>query len=160
MDSKVCTTCGWERALEEFHRARGRPDGRAFECRGCRSDRDRLLLSTDHSRALHVSVRARVHNNGTECSIDLEWIRERLAGLDGRCELTGWRLDLGPRKPGRNAYAPSLDRIDNSKGYHPDNIRVVCAFVNFMMNEYTDEDMQPVILALRDAAYDQPPPLF
>ena len=36
----------------------------------------------------------------------------------------------------RRPWAPSIDRIDSSKDYHPDNCRLVCGSVNTAMNEY------------------------
>jgi hypothetical protein len=36
----------------------------------------------------------------------------------------------------KRPYAPNLDRIDPRHGYEPDNVRVVCAIVNFAMNAW------------------------
>lgn len=35
-------------------------------------------------------------------------------------------------------FAPSLDRIDNDKGYTIDNIRLVCTVVNLALNRFGD----------------------
>lgn len=113
-------------------------------------------MHDSHAKAIWNSVLARRYDKGINVEIDLPWVRQRLSGV-WYCELTGWSLDLGPRRPGgsgKNPYAASFDRINNDLGYVPTNIRVVCAFVNFMMNAYSDEDMAPIIRALQDAAYD------
>lgn len=58
----------------------------------------------------------------------------------GKCEATGIPFSLQPapncrRKP----YAPSLDRLDNSRPYSLDNCRLVCVAVNIAINEWGEE---------------------
>lgn len=45
---------------------------------------------------------------------------------------------------GRKPYAPSIDRIDNAKGYTRENCRIVCTAVNIAMNVW-GEDVLSVI---------------
>lgn len=58
----------------------------------------------------------------------------------GFCPITGFKFDLSARYRSRsdrskNPYAPSLDRLDNKKGYADENVIVVCAQVNMMRGE-------------------------
>jgi hypothetical protein len=39
----------------------------------------------------------------------------------------------------RNPYRPSFDRIDSSKGYTPDNVRIIAYCVNTAMNEWGED---------------------
>ena len=41
----------------------------------------------------------------------------------------------------KNPFKPSLDRIDNSKGYTSDNIKVVWQIENYCKNTYTENDV-------------------
>jgi ribosomal protein L37AE/L43A len=50
-----------------------------------------------------------------------------------RCAITGVILDVNSEW-----YKPSLDRIDNSKGYSPSNIRIVAWIVNYCRGHLTD----------------------
>jgi hypothetical protein len=62
------------------------------------------------------------------------------------CQLTGLPFDLNPPKQKTmNLYAPSVDRIDNNKGYTKDNIRVVLWAVNRAVGEDGDEAMLPIL---------------
>jgi hypothetical protein len=36
-------------------------------------------------------------------------------------------------------FAVSVDRVDNNKGYTKNNVRLVCAVVNFSLNEFGEE---------------------
>lgn len=54
-----------------------------------------------------------------------------------KCMLTGLDFDFRDfRSTRRRPYVPSIDRIDCSAGYTPDNVRLVCACVNLAMNEW------------------------
>jgi len=56
-----------------------------------------------------------------------------------KCSKTG--IDLIIDANLNNPYAPSVDRIDNSKGYTLDNIQVVCSIYNYCKNQFSDEDV-------------------
>jgi len=45
----------------------------------------------------------------------------------------------------RTEYAPSLDRIDNTKGYIPENIVVVSRKANIMKNNGSVEDLRMLV---------------
>lgn len=61
---------------------------------------------------------------------------ERLMAV-GRCAVTGKRFSYKTRHP--NAYhnptAPSIDRIDSSRGYYKNNVQIVLSCINRMKND-------------------------
>lgn len=62
------------------------------------------------------------------------------ARANGRCELTGIafteeRMDGKVKRP----WMPSVDRVNNAKGYEFSNCRLVCISVNLALNEFGDE---------------------
>jgi hypothetical protein len=64
----------------------------------------------------------------------IEWnitIIDMFANFNGKCALTGWDISL---KYGTRTA--SLDRIDNTKGYLPNNIQWVHSMVNMSKNKY------------------------
>lgn len=88
-------------------------------------------LRTAHSK-MFVAARKR-----DDYTLTLEDEKELYFAANGRCQVTG--IPFGPKPVDsyfRNPYAPSLDRIDSSKGYHKDNVRLVLCAVNTAMNEW------------------------
>jgi len=53
-----------------------------------------------------------------------------------RCAVTGIEFTRETFGGAKAPFSPSIDRIDNSKGYTPDNTRIVCLIVNIAMNEW------------------------
>lgn len=68
----------------------------------------------------------------------------------GRCELTGIEFDFEAAggKHQRRPYAPSIDRRDNSLGYVPGNVRVVCVAVNIAMNQWGEDVLHRLAVSL------------
>jgi hypothetical protein len=60
------------------------------------------------------------------------------------CPVLGTPLLVGGTYTKR-ANSPSLDRIDNSKGYTPDNICVISNRANNLKNDATPEEMRRVL---------------
>ena len=68
----------------------------------------------------------------------------------GKCEATGIPFDMR-RKPARGVDLPfraSLDRIDNTRGYEPDNIAVVCKIYNHAKWNWNAEDVIALAAAI------------
>lgn len=55
-----------------------------------------------------------------------------------QCEVTGKKLSWQWNGPGNNPWAPSIDRIDCSKGYIKGNMRVVCWAYNIARRDWPD----------------------
>lgn len=79
------------------------------------------------------------------------WAAKRWTGL---CEVTGLEFRLGQRGFGPKFWSPSIDKIDASKGYVPENCRFVLWGVNSFKHDATDEDMVLVARAIV-AAFDK-----
>ena len=55
------------------------------------------------------------------------------------CPVLGIKLDVGDRK--KHGNAPSIDRIDNAKGYIKENIMIVSNRVNMLKNDATIDEL-------------------
>lgn len=97
-----------------------------------------VLTIKGRATRLYGSAKNRAKNKGWEFNITPEFIYEKLLPL--KCEVTN--LDLSLEKEliyKANALAPSLDRIDSSKGYTLDNVQVVCWWYNAMKQDWSEE---------------------
>jgi hypothetical protein len=78
----------------------------------------------------------RAKGSGLEVTIDRQWCIDRLE--KGHCERTGMLFD---RETTESKCAPSIDRIDRTKGYTPDNCQLVVWIYNTCKNKYADSDV-------------------
>ena len=71
------------------------------------------------------SAKIRAKKKGLEFTITGGWFRDKV--FNGVCEATGLPFDHTPptAKNKSNPHGPSLDRMDSTKGYTPDNTKVV-----------------------------------
>jgi hypothetical protein len=86
----------------------------------------------------------KIHNKH-ECNVTLQDLKSQWEKQKGVCPYTGW--DLVPRLTTKvdknnntktNPRFASLDRIDSSKDYNPDNIQFVSYIANVAKNCYTE----------------------
>lgn len=125
----------------ESQRAYRRSDkGKAVQTRYRLKHRE--TISGRATQALgSVKKRARKYNR--DMTLDKEWIMEKLKGC---CELTGIPFKPKPFKTGHGSQAPgplapSVDRIDNSKGYTKDNCRMILNCLNMFKGTMTDSQL-------------------
>jgi len=71
-------------------------------------------------------------------NLDLEFLVELYKSQDGKCALTGISFKL-EKYGNKRAFAPSIDRLNCSKGYTKDNVRLVCLVVNLALNDFGDQ---------------------
>lgn len=70
-----------------------------------------------------------------------------LSQQDNRCALTGLAFDFHTAD-GDRKLRPSADRIDSSKHYEPDNIQIVCQFINFWKGSEDDQEFRRLLALL------------
>jgi hypothetical protein len=99
-----------EKMRENLAKWRATPEGRAA-----------LLIG---------SARQRAKAKGLDSDLDVQWVAER---IEAGCAILGEPFNLTDGPPdGHPAHprAPSLDRIDSSRGYTRDNVWVICDAIN------------------------------
>lgn len=115
---------------------------------------ERRLRPADFDRCIRQAIWKAAHRDkgrDRECAIDAEWMRQKLAEQDYKCALTGIPFAPERRRDSgwlKNPYAPSLDRIDNAKGYEPGNVRVVLSAVNYALNEWGDAVLLEIAIGM------------
>ena len=109
-------------------------------CSKCRNkDSAERFSAMDYRQKLLYPARKRAKKSGIECTITKEDIK-----LNKICPLLGIPIDYTSDKGGAGAMkdnSPSLDRIDSSKGYTPDNVWVISRRANVIKNDATLEEL-------------------
>lgn len=62
------------------------------------------------------------------------------------CPVLGIKMERG----GAQWNSPSLDRFDNSKGYTPDNVRVISSRANQIKSDATAEELLRVLAYVQE----------
>jgi hypothetical protein len=100
----------------------------------------RRLNPKGRAQQLLTSAKERARKKKIPFDLTLEWLCERLQ--PGTCEATGIPFDYSPPSTAAtNKFAPSLDRIDNSKGYTKDNTQVVVWLYNVAKRDFSTDDI-------------------
>lgn len=105
-------------------------------------DRVSAYYSTKRGRMTRClsSARGRARKKGLPFALTRYWLEERF----DRCSVTGIEFEYSVKSP----FLPSIDRIDISGGYTPENCRVVCWIYNCARGTFRDEDVLRLAVAL------------
>jgi hypothetical protein len=96
------------------------------------------------ARGLCDNARRRAEKKGIPFSLSAKWVSEALGR--GYCEATGIPFNMQSGE-GRSPFAPSIDRIDCSKGYTEENARVVVWAFNMACGEFGEEVLWQIVKA-------------
>jgi hypothetical protein len=97
------------------------------------------------------NARCRAAGRKLDCDLSVMYLKELLVAQDMKCAVSGLPFDLTAnldRKHSRNPFGPSLDRIDNSKGYMRGNVRIVLSAVNYAINEWGEDQYRTICAAV------------
>ena len=97
------------------------------------------LTAAYRARRMYFSAKSRAEKYNEKFDLDQEWIKRTLD--EGVCERSGVAFDLNYEK-GKytNAFGPSIDRIDSSKGYTKINCQIVCNMYNTGKGQHSDAE--------------------
>lgn len=84
MDVKHCTKCGEAKPLDQFHRARSRPDGRLAQCKQCVLDRQRMYKAENAERISEYHKNRYVEFRESILARNESWRVENLAKQSAR----------------------------------------------------------------------------
>jgi len=123
------------RAAREAREARYAASGQDKAWRKARyampENRTAMLLHGARNRALKFDV-----------PFDLIFDDVYPAIAAGKCPKTGLSFDLAPHPElRRHPLAPSIDRVDSSKGYVRGNVQIVCNWYNLAKQDLSESDV-------------------
>jgi hypothetical protein len=152
---KVCTNCKEHLPLSEFSiRKSSKKDGLVARCKSCIKE----YVNNVCPFYLYFAIKkSNAKIKGIEFTIEPTdipsvKIRETISETRGRkyksweaveypkvCPVLGMKLDWG--KNGRQSNSPSLDRINNNKGYVKGNVIMISDLANTMKRNATPEQL-------------------
>lgn len=103
------------------------------------------LSQTKWSR---IENSARTRGMQLELTIQQAW--DLFRQQHGRCALTGWEIEI--RYYRTTKHTASLDRVDSSLGYFPDNVQWVHKDVNLLKRNFTEPRLIEMCRAIADHA--------
>lgn len=152
---KTCSKCKQVCSIKNYYRHAARPDGLTPQCKDCMKQNAKARRDRGQERIVQREWRKQQRSNPNgryragrllaeakqraECSITMNWIAERIS--KGTCEVTGIPFDLSGHGYPPNCFAPSLDKIDPTQGYHPNNVKVVVWIYNRAKGPNSFEDV-------------------
>lgn len=101
-------------------------------------------------RPLHEAPRRRAATKSLPHEITLAGLVQLYVGQNKRCAVSGLRFHFNGTDDTMfsRAFAPSLDRIDNSKGYTFGNVRLVCRIANFAMGTWGQKALEELAIGV------------
>jgi hypothetical protein len=115
--------------------------------KGLRQSR-RIQHRSEHScnaAQMFWRIKDRAKRNGTDFNVTLEYVRD-LCQVEV-CAVTGIPFDYSETHHMWRPFAPSIDRIDCTKGYIKGNIRIVCVMVNLAINQFGEDAFMRMCIA-------------
>ena len=98
---------------------------------------------------MYLGAEGRARDLGRAFTITITQFAKVIERANGRCEVSGLSFDstmIGPKV--KSPYTASLDRIDASRGYEFDNVRLVCLIVNMALSNWGDTHLHTLAAAL------------
>ena len=151
-----CSKCKEEKEQAAFSRtnkAEHLRSGWQAYCKPCALQAGNLWRNNNKehcnskARARSVNVESRLKSLLSASTVnrkelDYNWCLSRLEKINYKCEVTGIPFTYDSRSP----TGLSIDRIDPTKGYTPDNIRFVCWWVNAAMGHWGLDKLKELIM--------------
>jgi len=164
--SKVCGHCKVDKPLTDYTKNNAAGDGLQSKCRPCdvayqakrrvenpqkRRDYEKQYLNNkrqDFDFRLNMLLNAskqRARNKNREHTITVEDIKA-IYPTDGCCPIFGMKLEFNTA--GFRENSPSIDRIDSTKGYTPDNIQIISWKANRIKGYATLQELEMLLAYL------------
>lgn len=147
---KKCPKCGQVkmRIKENWHKNSNSEDGLQGLCVTCKSEESREWYSRNWAVALIYNCRLSSKQRGHHApAIDQQWVLGQLERQSGKCFWSGI-----PLKPTNGKYGSpdqaSIDRLDNNKGYHPDNCVLAAWSINCLRGDKSAAEFAEYLVEL------------
>lgn len=174
MVKKQCFKCKVIKNISEFSAVNKNKDGKYCRCKKCdnqakkeskikKAKREKIYREKnreainkhkkEYKNANFIKncvskAKERAYRLGLEFDLNDEFILNLINKQNGKCFWLGIPFLLVRR---RDPQQPSIDRLDNSKGYTRDNVVVSCLAANYARNNSTTERFKEFISLLKES---------
>lgn len=140
--------CNIEHPTSDFDSDQSQPDGLQSYCKTAKKKIRLIYLCTydGFTRNLFKDLKHNAEKRKIQVNITLDDIRQLYIKQNGKCALTGKQMTHQAVERNENTqhilnkWNISVDRIDSSKIYTSNNIRLVCAIINRLKFSSSDND--------------------
>ena len=154
---KKCFKCKNEKQFVYFSKNKTRKDGYDAKCKECSStisklwkqnnklyarEKNRVWMNKKHHRDPRAKMLSHSKHTAKRKNLEHNLVIEDII-IPELCPVFGIKLEVGSKK--REECSPSLDRIDNNKGYIKGNIIVVSWKANRMKNNFEINDLRILV---------------
>lgn len=139
---KRCCRCQKTKLRSGFARCLSNKDGLQAWCDLCRHQ----YHVDDPRKQMLVNARSRAAHRGLPFRLTIDDL-----SIPATCPVLGIPLRVGTGL-GPSPDSPSVDRIDNSKGYVPENVRVVSWRANRVHGDATLEELRSIVAFLEKSS--------
>jgi hypothetical protein len=133
---KTCSKCKEAKELTEFYKNHRTADNYTTRCKTCNIERAVEWNRNNPVQKMLNEARNRAHKKGLEYCLEKSDIH-----IPKTCPLLGIELKWGGTHKDKD-NTPSLDRLDNSKGYTPDNIWIISWRANNLKRDATFSEIE------------------
>jgi len=138
MTSKRCSKCRETKTFESFSKNRTRKDGMAAQCKAC--EREFNIYKRKTENRLLTLARHRAKKKNLDFNLEVTDII-----IPDYCPILGIKLQKNRGSKGANDNSPSVDRIDNNRGYVKGNIKIISYKANTMKSSSSTGDLKKMI---------------
>lgn len=125
----LCKICLINKLETDFHKHPKSKSGLQYICKTCKYILNLKRKNSDRAKYLWIRAKSRAKQKGLIFNIMPQDII-----IPEKCPLLDVVFDT-------NRYSPSLDRIDNTKGYTKDNIQVISRLANTIKLDCTKTEL-------------------
>lgn len=146
IDNQQCAMCEQWKPLTEFPKNKRAYHGRWSYCYICKSERNKDYHQKNPLQFMLVAAKARAKRKKIQFSLTQDDL-----SLPDICPILGIPLKISRAKRNKSKKglsrenSPSLDRINNSKGYVKGNVIVVSYKANTIKNNATLKELKKIV---------------
>jgi hypothetical protein len=140
--NKACYKCKLEKPIELYYKGSNTKDGLHSWCKDCCNIGNKKSIIKKYSTfegripTFLYTCKTSAIKRKQEFSLTADDLRAMWKEQDGICCYSGLPMKLEPN----TLFSVSVERVNNSVGYTPDNTVLICKGVNSMKSSMTGEE--------------------